>query len=81
MTGVEALRDEKWDRRSMLLIEGAAILRAFREPGIIASRVRFRAFSKKGCPLLRTIFYGERMIPGDPEAWLRDVRNDHRVYA
>jgi hypothetical protein len=81
MTAVEALLAGKWDRRSMLMIEGSAMLRAFREPAIIASRVRFRAFSKKGCPLLRTIFYGDRLIPGDPDAWLREVRKDHPVYA
>jgi hypothetical protein len=74
------LLNGEWDRRSMLTIEGSALLRSFREPRVIASRVRFRTFSKKSCPLLRAIFYGDRVIPGDPESWLRELRRGHRVY-
>ncbi len=80
VAAVESLLKGEWDRGSMVRIEGWALLRSFREPQVVASRVRFRAFSKKGCPLLRAIFYGDRVIPGDPEAWLREVRKNHRVY-
>jgi hypothetical protein len=80
LAAVQRLLNGNWDRRSMLKIEGSALLRSFREPRVIASRIRFRAFSKKGCPLLRAVFYGDRVIPGDPETWLREVRRDHRVY-
>ena len=80
LAAVRALLSGEWDRPSMLKIEGSAVLRAFREPRVIASRVRFRALSKTGCPLLRVIFYGDRVIPGDAEEWLRAVRRDHPVY-
>jgi hypothetical protein len=80
LAGVQGLLNGEWDRRSMLKIEGSALLRSLREPQVIASRLRFRAFSKTACPLLRAIFYGDRVIPGDPEAWLREVQRDHRVY-
>lgn len=80
LAAVRGLLDGEWDRRSMLRIEGSALLRSFREPQVIASRVRFRAVSKNGCPLLRAIFYGDRVIPGDPDEWLRAVRRDHPVY-
>ncbi len=78
--GAQALLNGQWDKQAMLQIEGSALLRSFREPAVIASRIRFRAFSKKGCPVLRAIFYGDRVIPGDPEAWLCEVRRGHRVY-
>lgn len=80
LAAVHALLDDAWDRRAMLAIERSAIVRAFREPGIIASRIRFRAVSKKGCPFLRTVFYGDRIIPGGADAWLSEVRREHRVY-
>lgn len=80
LAGVQGVVNGNWNRRAMLSIEGSALLRSFREPDVIASRLRFRAFSKKNCPLLRAIFYGDRVIPGDPERWLGEVRLDHRVY-
>lgn len=80
LVAVQGLLNGEWERRSMLKIEGSALLRSFGEPRIVASRARFRAFSKKGCPLLRAIFYGDRIIPGDADEWLREVRRDHRVY-
>jgi hypothetical protein len=76
----ESLLSGQWDRRSMMEIERSALFRAFREPWIIVSRARFRALSKRRCPLLRSVFYGDRLIPGDPEAWLHQVARTHRVY-
>jgi hypothetical protein len=77
---VEALVSGTWDRRSLLMIEAAALFSALREPWVIADRVWFRAVSKRRCPVLRSVFYGARVIPGDPETWLHEVRRNHRVY-
>lgn len=80
LAAVGSLLNGRWDRRAMLEIEGAALFRAFREPRVILSRIRFRALTKKRCPVLRSIFYGDRTIPGDVGSWLREVGKDHRIY-
>jgi hypothetical protein len=80
VAAVGSLLSGRWDRRSLLTIETAALFRALAEPQVIVSRARFRAVSKRRCPLLRSVFYGDRAIPGDAETWLREVRRTHRVY-
>ncbi len=79
-TAVRSLLAGRWDRRAMLAIEAYTVGRSLLEPQVIANRIRFRAFSKTGCPLLRTIFFDDRTISGDPDAWLAAVREGHRVY-
>ncbi|MBF6606414.1 MAG: hypothetical protein IVW53_12605 [Chloroflexi bacterium] len=69
-----------WDRRAALAIEGWAVLRAFREPDVLAARVRFRVRGRHGCPVVEAILEGGRHIPGDLEAWLRRVAVDHVVH-
>jgi hypothetical protein len=80
VAAVESLLGGSWDRRSLLTIEAAALVRALADPGVVLSRARFRAVSKRRCPLLRSVFYGDRAIPGDPDAWLREVGRTHAVY-
>jgi hypothetical protein len=69
-----------WDRRSLLFVEGAAIAGAVADPGILLRRFRFRLATKKSCPVLRAVFYGDRKIPGGVDNWLREVGRTHPVY-
>ena len=80
LEAVEHLLHGSWDRASMLKIEGSAIFRALASPGILASRARFRLWTKRSCPVLRTVFFAGRSIPEDYDSWLREVRRSHRVY-
>jgi hypothetical protein len=66
-----------WDRRAAALLEAAALGKAVADPAILARRVRFRLATKKTCPVLRSIFYRDRDIGPDPEAWLREARRSH----
>jgi hypothetical protein len=69
-----------WDRRAMLEIERSAILRAFTEPNILARRIRFKLIVKRACPVLRSVFFDDRRIPGDVDGWISDVGQTHAVY-
>jgi hypothetical protein len=77
---VERLLSGGWDRRSMLVVELRALSRALLDPGILARRARFRLASKRTCPVLQVVFYGDRRIPGDQSDWLRQVERTHTVY-
>ena len=77
---VERLLSGGWDRRSMLAMEARALGRALLDPEILARRARFRLASKRSCPVLRVVFYGDRRIPGNQGEWLRKVERTHAVY-
>ena len=76
---VRSLLDGGWDRRSFLEVEAAVLAGALFDPGILWRRVRFRLVSKRACPVLRTVFYDDRRIHGDLDAWLREVERTHAV--
>jgi hypothetical protein len=77
---VERLQSGGWDQRSMLAVEARALGRALLDPGILARRARFRLASKRSCPVLRVVFYGDRQMPGNQDDWLREVERTHAVY-
>jgi len=77
---VERLLSGDWDRRSMLAVEARALIRALLDPGMLARRARFRLASKRSCPVLRIVFYGDRRVPGHQGDWLREVERTHAVY-
>ena len=79
-SAVSILAAGSWDRRSMRLIEGWAMLRALGNPSILLARARFRMWTKKRCPVLRSVFYADRRIPGDLDRWLDEVERGHAVY-
>jgi hypothetical protein len=70
----------QWDRRAMLAIEAAAAAAGFTEPSILARRVRFKLVTKRRCPLLRSVFFADRRIPGDVDRWIAEVGKSHAVY-
>lgn len=80
LKAVDHLLNGSWDRASMLKIEGTAVFRALVSPGVLASRARFRLWTKRSCPVLRTVFFSARNIPEDYDSWIREVRSSHRVY-
>jgi hypothetical protein len=79
-SAIRALVAGGWDRRSLLSVEGAALAGALGDPAILLRRFRFRLASKKSCPVLRSVFYGDRRIPGDVDEWVREVKRTHRVH-
>jgi hypothetical protein len=69
-----------WDRRAVLAVEGWALLRALRHPGVAVKRARFRLRAKAACPVVSTILGDHRRIPSDRDTWLRRVAASHVVY-
>jgi hypothetical protein len=76
----EAAAAGGWDRRALLLVEGRTLLSALYHPRGLVDRARERQ-AKRRCPVLRAGILNHRQVPGDPEAWLRQVRRDHEVLA
>jgi hypothetical protein len=80
---VEAVADAvlagAWDRGAARRIERDALLRSVREPSILGARIRFRAWTKWRCPVLKAVFYEDRQV-GDMAAWLAHVRRTHPVH-
>jgi hypothetical protein len=68
-----------WDRRSMMVVEGWALLRALASPRLLLARARWRAAGRP-CVVQDAITNHGRHIPGDPEAWLAVAARDHPVY-
>ena len=76
--GATAVIEGRWDRAAMALIEGRAVIRAPVEPDGLVKRIQSRA-ARRGCPVLRAVFVGQRSTPTDVDAWLREVERSHRV--
>jgi hypothetical protein len=79
LAGATAVAASRWDRRSMLLVELAYLVRALRDP---RPRLRWLSFVLSGrrtCPLLRTLADG-RVVRGDLGSWLAEVGQTHRIY-
>lgn len=70
----------RWNRVAMLAVEASSLARALLEPSGTAARIRFR-LARKRCPVLRTVFEGERRVPKDRVAWLEEVSRSHTIYA
>jgi hypothetical protein len=68
-----------WDRRSMMVVEGWALLRALASPKLLLARARWRAAGRP-CVVQDAITNHGRHIPGNPEAWLAVAARDHPVY-
>jgi hypothetical protein len=77
----EAVLAGTWNRGAALALELSAIRKALLEPGILLKRARFRLVSKRSCPILRSVFYANRLLSGNPDAWVRDVHRSHDVYS
>lgn len=75
--GADAVVRGGWDRAAMRTVEAWCLLRALAEPGTMLSRLRFKYYGRKRCPVIRTIRRDDRRIPDDREAWLREVRRTH----
>jgi thymidylate kinase len=78
--GASAVMQGRWDRGAMLRLEAWALIKALAEPGIVFARAKFRLFTKKRCPVLQSVFYGDRRIPGDVDEWLKTVAVSHEIY-
>jgi hypothetical protein len=68
-----------WDRRSMIVVEAWALVRALSSPRLLVARTRWRATGRP-CVVQDAITNHGRHIPGDPEAWLAVAAHDHPVY-
>jgi hypothetical protein len=68
-----------WDRRSMMVVEAWALVRALASPRLLLARTRWRATGRP-CVVQDAITNHGRHIPGDPEAWLAVAARDHPVY-
>ena len=74
-----ALLGGTWDQRAARRIERGALVRSIREPSILGARIRFRAWTKRRCPVLNAVFYRDRQVV-HPDAWLAQVRRSHPVH-
>jgi hypothetical protein len=79
LSAIDAALEGRWDRASMLLVEGRSIVGAFLGPHLLAGRVKARLV-KKRCPLLVSIFSKERQLPDDVDRWVDDVAAKHPVF-
>jgi hypothetical protein len=68
-----------WDRRSMVVVEAWALLRAVTSPRLLLARTRWRATGRP-CVVQDAITNHGRHIPGDPERWLEAAAQDHPVH-
>ena len=80
MAGAEALLGGGWDQRAMATVEVWSFLRSAAEPDVSASRWWFLRVTAKRCPLLRIIREHDRIVPGDREAFLRELAPDHEIF-
>ncbi len=78
--GVAAVIRGEWDRRAMATVEAYAFLRGIKEPHVAASRLKFLAVDAKRCPIIRLIRVGDRRVPADRAAWLREVSQRHEIH-
>jgi hypothetical protein len=79
LAGATAVAANGWDRRAMLLLELAYILRALRDPRPRLRWLRFFLTARRTCPLLKTLADG-RVVRGELGSWLDEIRQTHRVY-
>lgn len=78
VSAAEGAARGRWDRRAMLVVESWAVVKAVAAPRILLTRFWARRV-KKRCPVLRSIFVDNRVIPDDRSTWLDRVARDHLV--
>jgi hypothetical protein len=77
--GARAVLDGRWDRPAMLFVEAWAGIRSFTEPKVALSRWWFLKVTAPRCPVIRLIRRSDRIVPGDPQTWIRSVAADHEL--
>lgn len=75
----DAVVDGGWDRRAMQRLELHAMAKAVAAPAVPAGRLRLRLWTKRHCPLLRSVFFADRALPDDRQGWLDEVARTHLV--
>lgn len=73
-----AAAEGRWDRGAALLVEGWALLRALRRPGVLVGRGVAR-LTDRPCLVQRAVAGGRRR-PVDTSSWLELVARDHDVH-
>jgi len=79
VASARAVRRGDWDRRSVLAAQSWMLLRAFRNPGVLVARIRFRLRGSRECPVVRAILTEGRRMPQDLGRWLERVALDHEI--
>lgn len=79
LRGATAVLDGRWDRPAMAFVEGWSAVRSLTEPWTAVSRWRFVNVTAPRCPVIRLIRNAERIVPGDPDAWIRSVADGHEL--
>lgn len=77
--GATAVINGSWDRRAMATVEAWCAVRSFAEPSVAASRWWFLNVVTKRCGVVDLIREHERRIPGDLDAWLASVTDEHTI--
>jgi hypothetical protein len=75
----DAVARDDWDRPAARHLELWAVAKAAAAPAIPAGRAKLRLWSKRHCPLLRSVFFEDRRLPADRDAWLAEVSRTHVV--
>jgi hypothetical protein len=68
-----------WDRKSLILLQVWAFLRAITRPRAFIERIRVRLLEKH-CEVSKTLSRDSRRVPADLEGWVTRVSEDHPVY-
>lgn len=79
LRGAASVREGRWDRRSMLMVESWALTQALRRPQELIDRYRFRS-GRTRCSVGETITDLDRRVPHDVDAWISRVSKDHEVF-
>jgi hypothetical protein len=75
----DRVADGGWDRRSMMVVEAWALLRAASSPRLLLARTRWRTTGRP-CVVQDAITNHGRHVPGDPQRWLELAAQDHAVH-
>jgi hypothetical protein len=78
--GAGAAAESRWDASAMALIDAWFVLKALRNPLILARRARFRLQTMSTCPIVKSILEMRRRIPDDRSAWLEKVAETHTMH-
>jgi hypothetical protein len=78
VAGAERAMNGGWNRAAMFMVDGWALLRGLKSPGVLVRRFQFRLRGKE-CPVVSAILTAHRRIPVDRESWLREVGLSHAL--
>jgi len=79
--GARAVVDGGWDQRAMRMVDAWSLARSVAEPRVALSRLWFLYYQAARCPVVSLIRDGDRRVPDDRDAWLREIAKDHQVFA